>query len=65
MNLDLTSKQKYDSQIIVRFLPHNPGLTFLPRPLVWAYILSLYLSMCLAIKDLLHSRVLHQQVLPP
>ena len=28
MNLDLTSKQKYDSQIIVRFLPYNPGLTY-------------------------------------
>ena len=28
MNLDLISKQKYDSQIIVRFLPYNPELTF-------------------------------------
>ena len=28
MNLDLTSKQKYDSQIIVRFLPYYPGLIF-------------------------------------
>ena len=40
MNLDLTSKQKYDSQIIVRFLPYNPGLTFFKIFIICKLLLS-------------------------